>query len=293
MPRSLSVYLTFLLMLPDVVNGYTSLLTDSSSLAISHRQSRGRNAFAPNLSALRGGASDEPSMVASSLASEESSVESTDDGVRAQVQQSTRLLGPKAPEPGFIRRLFPAVPWHRLPNVLTYLRCFAIPLLAWVFFLPDRHVEAASIFALASLTDFLDGYLARRWDITSSFGAFLDPVADKLAVSTALILLSGRHGAMVSLPTSVILGREIAVSALREWMAQRGQRDAVQVGFQGKVKTALTMVSLTLYLMVPAEGAGKATYFLKVAQALLCLSAAVTVSSGSVYFRAAAKALRD
>lgn len=276
-------------MLSNVVNGYL-LFTDGCPIALSGRRSIERSAVTPTLSALRGGASDEPQAVVP-LASQESSVESTETGVHAQ--PSTHLLGPKAPEPGYVRKHFPRVPWHRVPNFLTYLRCFAIPLLAWVFFLPNRHLEAASLFALASLTDFLDGYLARRWDITSSFGAFLDPVADKLAVSTALILLSGRHGAMVSVPTAIILGREIAVSALREWMAQRGQRDAVQVGFQGKVKTALTMVSLTLYLAIPASGAEKATRLLNVAQALLCLSAAVTVSSGSVYFRAAAKALRD
>jgi CDP-diacylglycerol---glycerol-3-phosphate 3-phosphatidyltransferase len=289
MPRPFSVYFLFLLMLPNVVDGYL-LFTDWCLVAFSHRRSSVRNAYTPTLSALRGGSSDEPSAVVS-LASQESSVESTDAGVHTQ--QSAPLLGPKAPEPGYVRRLFPRVPWHRVPNFLTYLRCVAIPLLAWVFFLPDRHVEAASIFALASLTDFLDGYLARRWDITSSFGAFLDPVADKLAVSTALILLSGRHGAMVSVPTSIILGREIAVSALREWMAQRGQRDAVQVGFQGKVKTALTMLALTLYLAIPVGGAEKGSRLPNAAQALLCLSAAVTVSSGSVYFRAAAKALRD
>jgi CDP-diacylglycerol---glycerol-3-phosphate 3-phosphatidyltransferase len=287
MPRAFAVYLTFLLMLLNVVNGYL-LFTHWFPAAFPHRRSSVRNTFAPTLSALRGGASDEPSAVVSP-ASEESSVESTEE--EAHAQQSTQFLGPKAPEPGFVRRLFPRVPWHRVPNFLTYLRCFTIPLLAWVFFLPDRHVESASIFALASLTDFLDGYLARRWDIASSFGAFLDPVADKLAVSTALILLSGRHGAMVSVPTSIILGREIAVSALREWMAQRGQRNAVQVGFQGKVKTALTMVSLTLYLAIPAGGAETASRLLSAAQALLCLSAAVTVTSGSVYFRAAANAL--
>jgi CDP-diacylglycerol--glycerol-3-phosphate 3-phosphatidyltransferase len=175
------------------------------------------------------------------------------------------------------------------------VRCFAIPLLAWLFYLPGRHVEASAVFALASLTDFLDGYLARRWDIASSFGAFLDPVADKLMVSTALILLSGRYGGTVALPTSIILGREIAVSALREWMAQRGKRDAVQVGIQGKIKTALSMVALTLYLLVPAKRSGRAglAVLLEPAQILLYLSAGITITSGWVYFRAAAPALRE
>lgn len=158
---------------------------------------------------------------------------------------TTSLLGPNAPPPGLLRSTFPKFPWHSVPNLLTYARCLAIPLLMVLFYMPESHVVTSVLFAFASFTDWLDGYLARRWDITSPFGAFLDPVADKLMVSTALILLAGRYGKAVSIPSSIILAREIAVSALREWMAQRGQRDAVKVGFQGKVKTALTMVALT------------------------------------------------
>jgi CDP-diacylglycerol--glycerol-3-phosphate 3-phosphatidyltransferase len=139
----------------------------------------------------------------------------------------------------------------------------------------------------------LDGYLARRWDITSSFGAFLDPVADKLMVSTALVLLSGRYGAKVAIPTALILGREIAVSALREWMAQRGKRDTVQVGMQGKIKTALSMVALTLYLLVPVSGSEKLDLLREPAQILLYLSAGITVTSCWAYFQAASPTLRD
>lgn len=201
-------------------------------------------------------------------------------------------LGPKAPPPGWLRRKFPNFPWHRLPNFLTYARCAAIPGLMALFYTPGRNVESGVLFALASFTDWLDGYLARKWDVSSTFGAFLDPVADKLTVSTALVLLSGWYGALVVIPAIIIIAREIAVSALREWMAQRGQRDAVQVGLQGKVKTALTMVALTLLLLVPTSGEGKFLAFLEIpGLVLLYLSAVLTVTSGSAYFRAAAPSL--
>ena len=201
-------------------------------------------------------------------------------------------LGPKASPPGWLRKTFPAAPWVKLPNWLTYLRCLAIPGLAGLFYLPGRHIETATVFAVASITDWFDGFLARRWDITSDFGAFLDPVADKLMVSTALVLLSGRYGPAIVLPTAIILAREIAVSALREWMAQRGQRDSVKVGFQGKLKTALTMLSLTLLLMVPGDGMmSPLTNLYLPGIVALYASTVITVTSGSVYFRAAAPVL--
>jgi len=203
------------------------------------------------------------------------------------------LLGPKASPPGFFRRSLPNFPWHRLPDYLTYIRCIAIPLLMILFQRPNRHVETGTLFAVASFTDWLDGYLARRWDITSAFGAFLDPVADKLMVSTSLILLSGRYGAQISIPTALILAREIAVSALREWMAQRGQRDAVKVGFQGKLKTALTMVALTVLLLVPESKEGFLGSLYKPGLVMLYLCTLVTITSGSVYFRAAAPVLLE
>ena len=205
--------------------------------------------------------------------------------------RSIPTLGPNSTSPGFIRRVLPGFPWHRLPNFLTYARCLAIPGLAVVFYRPDFYVETASLFAAASFTDWLDGYLARRWDIVSDFGAFLDPVADKLMVSTALILLSGRYGATVAVPSAIILAREIAVSALREWMAQRGERDTVKVGFQGKCKTALTMLALSFLLLAREDGIGFLGKFLQPALVLLYLSAGITVTSGSIYFRAAAPVL--
>lgn len=116
-------------------------------------------------------------------------------------------------------------------------------------------------------------------------------------VSTALILLAGRHGARTAIPASIILAREISVSALREWMASRGLRDAVKVGYQGKLKTALTMLTLTLLLLVPASGTAVGSIdkillkFLEPSMVLLYAAAVITVTSGSVYFRAAAPVL--
>ena len=108
---------------------------------------------------------------------------------------STSMLGPNAPPPGFLRKTFPSFPWYRVPNILTYIRCLAIPLLVGLFYYkPNTNLATGILFAVASATDYLDGYLARRWDISSNFGAFLDPVADKLMVSTSLILLTGRYG---------------------------------------------------------------------------------------------------
>ena len=229
-------------------------------------------------------------------------------------------LGPNAPPPGLLRRLLPSLPWHVLPNYLTYARCLSIPIFTILCYypvsFPNRAPVLSIIFALASITDWLDGFLARRWDIASPFGAFLDPVADKLMVSTALILLAGRYGGIVAIPSSVIMAREVGVSALREWMAQQGKRDSVKVGMQGKVKAALTMVSLTLLLSVPEgvglESVGWMKYFgplgvggagsvavvegvtnsglgslLGPSLLMLFASAVITVTSGSVYFKAA------
>lgn len=211
-------------------------------------------------------------------------------------------MGPNSTPPGTLRSWFPKFPWYTLPNQLTYARCVAIPALIVQFYMsnhPQKNLHSSLIFAIASITDYLDGYLARRWDICSPFGAFLDPVADKLMVSTALILLAGKYGAVVAIPSAIILAREIAVSALREWMASRGARDSVKVGFQGKCKTALTMASLTVILAVP-DGWSVATALQKAAgwdlvmntgMAMLFMSAFVTITSGSVYFRAAAPVL--
>ena len=207
------------------------------------------------------------------------------------IAQANDHMGPNAAPPGVLRKAFPHIAWHRIPNLLTYIRCIAIPLLVWLFYRPNTSTECGLLFAFASFTDWLDGYLARRWDITSAFGAFLDPVADKLMVSTCLIVLTGRYGKVIVVPTAIILAREISVSALREWMAQRGLRDSVKVGFQGKLKTAATMVSLTMLLLAGGDGVLAKLYQPSIIMLYLC--ALVTVTSGSVYFRAAAPVLME
>jgi CDP-diacylglycerol--glycerol-3-phosphate 3-phosphatidyltransferase/cardiolipin synthase len=141
-----------------------------------------------------------------------------------------------------------------LPNLLTWARIILIPLLVLVYYLPhewlaehNRNIAAAAIFGLAALTDWLDGYLARSLGQTSKFGAFLDPVADKLMVATALIMLVwlGRTEAFIAV---IIIGREIAISALREWMAAIGASRSVAVSALGKVKTVSQMVAILLLL---------------------------------------------
>jgi cardiolipin synthase (CMP-forming) len=141
-----------------------------------------------------------------------------------------------------------------LPNLLTWLRILMIPLLVGVYYAPhtwipahNQNFVATAIFAFAAITDWLDGYLARTLNQTSPFGAFLDPVADKLMVTTALILLVwlGRVEAYIA---AVIIGREIAISALREWMARIGRSKSVAVSFIGKVKTVSQMAAVILLL---------------------------------------------
>ena len=141
-----------------------------------------------------------------------------------------------------------------LPNTLTWLRIALIPMFVAVFYLPDGWVPkhdinliATALFVLASVTDWLDGWLARRLNQMSAFGAFLDPVADKLMVAAALIVLVDldRAGIAASL---IIIGREIAISALREWMAKEGQSKSVAVSYIGKLKTTAQMIAITLLL---------------------------------------------
>jgi len=141
-----------------------------------------------------------------------------------------------------------------IPILLTWLRIILIPLLVAVFYVPEtliswagRDALATLIFVVAAATDWLDGFLARRWNQTSSFGAFLDPVADKLMVAAALILLVHfeRLDAILAI---IIIGREITISALREWMAQIGAHKSVAVSMIGKIKTTAQMVSIPLLL---------------------------------------------
>lgn len=141
-----------------------------------------------------------------------------------------------------------------IPILLTWLRVALIPLVVGVFYLPDdwlapgtRGVASTAIFIVAAVTDWFDGYLARRWNETSSFGAFLDPVADKLMVTGALLVLVEfeRVNAVVAF---IIIGREIAISALREWMAQIGASKSVAVSSLGKIKTTAQMIAIPMLL---------------------------------------------
>ena len=141
-----------------------------------------------------------------------------------------------------------------IPNLLTWLRILLIPVFVAVFYLSDqtlsphlKDVFATSVFLLAALTDWLDGYLARKLNQTSAFGAFLDPVADKLMVAAALLILVklGRADALIAF---IIIGREITISALREWMAKVGASKSIAVSMLGKIKTTFQMLALLLLL---------------------------------------------
>jgi cardiolipin synthase len=141
-----------------------------------------------------------------------------------------------------------------IPIFLTWLRVALIPLVVGVYYLPthwlpvaDRNLAATLVFIVAAVTDWFDGYLARRWNQTSAFGAFLDPVADKLMVAGALLVLVqlDRVNAVLAF---IIVGREITISALREWMAEIGARKSVAVNSLGKIKTAVQMVAIPMLL---------------------------------------------
>lgn len=141
-----------------------------------------------------------------------------------------------------------------LPNTLTLFRIFLIPVLVVLFYLPYEWIPmtCAVIFATASFTDLFDGYLARKRGQMTELGAFLDPVADKLMVCVALALLIQMHStAWLTVPALVIIGREILVSALREWMSEYGTKGKVNVAFIGKVKTTLQMIAITGLLANP------------------------------------------
>jgi CDP-diacylglycerol--glycerol-3-phosphate 3-phosphatidyltransferase len=181
-----------------------------------------------------------------------------------------------------------------IPNTLTWIRIVLIPVLVVVFYMPfDRALlVAAGIFAFAAITDWLDGYLARRLGQVTPFGAFLDPVADKLMVAVALVLLVERHDTVLfTLAACVIIGREIVVSALREWMAELGQRTSVAVSYVGKVKTAFQMVAITALLAIsPTTEEG---WLLAVSYLMLYTAAILTLWSMVIYLRAALEVMRE
>jgi len=178
------------------------------------------------------------------------------------------------------------MPWT-IPNILTLLRIALIPVFMLVYYLPVswNHLATTAIFGFAALTDWFDGYLARRLGQLSPFGAFLDPVADKLIVAVALVMLVQTNpNVWFVVPAAVIVGREIAISALREWMAKIGERAQVAVSVIGKIKTTAQMTALLLLLyrdplwsMPTAE----------IGVVLLYVAAALTLWSMIIYLRAA------
>ena len=179
-----------------------------------------------------------------------------------------------------------------LPNSLTLLRILAIPVLAAAYYLPYSwaNLAATGIFTLAGLTDLLDGYLARRLGQTSAFGAFLDPVADKLLVSCALVMLvQSDPQPLLAFAAAIIIGREITVSALREFMAELGQRAQVAVAMTGKIKTVTQMVAIGMMLF-EKPFLGLPIY--AIGHGLLQIAALLTVWSMFVYLRAAWPSIR-
>lgn len=187
------------------------------------------------------------------------------------------------------------------PNVLTLVRISLIPLLVVFFYLPVSwsHIAAAIVFALACITDYLDGYLARYLKQTTKLGAFLDPVADKLMVSVALVLIVAEPtfqyvsvtnavvsipSAFITIPAAIIVARELIVSALREWMAEIGKRKSVAVSSLGKVKTTIQMLALLILLYC-----NNSTNFIivMIGYVLLYIAAFLTIWSMCIYLRSA------
>ena len=187
-----------------------------------------------------------------------------------------------------------------IPNILTVLRIALIPVFVGIFYLPNDkasltaipahwvNVTATWVFALAAFTDWLDGFWARKFNQTSKFGAFLDPVADKLMVAAALIVLVEfeRIGAVIAL---IIIGREIAISALREWMAGTGNNRNVAVATIGKIKTAAQMIAILLLLYYDSLNLGFLGVFNTkfVGQILIIFAAFLTLLSMAYYVKAA------
>lgn len=172
-------------------------------------------------------------------------------------------------------------------NQLTLLRILLIPLLVIVFYLPYdwRFPVSSGIFALAAVTDWLDGWVARNWDQTTPFGAFLDPVADKLMVATALVLLVEVHDTpWFAVPAVVIIGREIVISALREWMAELGKRASVAVSMMGKVKTTFQMASIIILLF---DNPKDPSFLMSIGYIALYIAAILTLWSMIIYLKAA------
>ncbi|MCH2098203.1 MAG: CDP-diacylglycerol--glycerol-3-phosphate 3-phosphatidyltransferase [Pseudomonadales bacterium] len=180
-----------------------------------------------------------------------------------------------------------------LANLLTSFRIVLVPVFVLLFMLPSdwTRLATATVFALAAVTDWIDGYVARSRGETSRFGAFLDPVADKLIVGAALVMMAGAHANLwFSAAAVVIVGREIIISALREWMADMQRRGVVSVSWVGKVKTVFQMVAILVLLALPAE---LDLLWVKLGYGLLYVAAALTLWSMVIYIQAAWPTLRE
>lgn len=176
-----------------------------------------------------------------------------------------------------------------LANLTTVLRVILIPVIVGCYYanIPQAHLLAAAVFAVASLTDWLDGYLARKLDQATELGAFLDPVADKLLVVVVSLVLLAAYPALL-LPVSVIVVRELAISALREWTAARGKR--VAVAFSGKLKATIQMIAI-IALLLPEDGEPRLLWLL--GAGLIYLSAFLALWSMAQYFHRAWQSLRE
>lgn len=178
-----------------------------------------------------------------------------------------------------------------IPNILTFIRILLIPAFVLFFYLPVpyHHEILVCIYVLAGFTDWLDGYLARNLNQTTKLGAFLDPVADKLMVAIALVLIVGSMGsALIALPAAVIVGREIVISALREWMAEIGKRTSVAVSFVAKIKTTIQMLAILLLLLYQPQAQSFTETAIKIIGIILLYSAAgLTLWSMVMYIKAA------
>ncbi len=175
----------------------------------------------------------------------------------------------------------------KIPTLLTLFRLFLVPVFVVVFYLPFgwAHVVTAAIFALAGLTDWLDGYLARKWHQETEFGAFLDPVVDKIMVAFALVLLVSEPNLFfIAIPAAIIICREIVVSALREWMSKIGERASVAVNYIGKVKTAIQMIAIIVLLAINPLSYG---FFFFSGYILLYFAALLTLWSMCMYLKTA------
>lgn len=174
-----------------------------------------------------------------------------------------------------------------IPNILTLLRIASIPLVLVLYYLPFGwgNWASAAVFAFAAVTDWLDGFLARQLNQTTPLGAFLDPVADKLMVAGALIILVESHASLlITIPALIIVGREITISALREWMSELGKRERVAVSFMGKLKTMAQMIAITVLLAHPAA---LVNFYVWVGYVLLYLAAGLTLWTMVIYLKAA------